>query len=94
MYVTDIHPCPEDDPILQELRRAREEILAEAGGDILVVMEEARRRQYLSGQDLWGIGPSGKLEMVFKGSGKPSGDYELGPRYARRKLPHSETKDG
>ncbi len=80
MYVTDIHPCPEDDPILQELRQIRERQLAAVGGDILRLMEEARRQQYLSGRDIWGIGPSGKLEVVFKGSGKPSPDYKYGPR--------------
>jgi hypothetical protein len=91
MYITDIHPCPEDDPILQELRQIREKILAEAGGDGRRVMEEVRRQQYLSGRDLWGIGPSGKLEVVFKGSGKPSPDYRFGPRL---NAPEGSDKNG
>jgi hypothetical protein len=91
MYVTDIHPCPEDDPILQELRHIREQLLAEAGGDVMRLMEEAMRQQYLSGKDLWGIGPSGKLEVVFKGSGKPSPGYKYGPRI---KPPEAGEKNG
>jgi hypothetical protein len=61
-----------NDPIMQELWSNREKLLAKYGGDGRLMMEDLQRRQYLSGRDLYGRSKvTGRIELVFKGTGKP-----------------------
>lgn len=41
---------PDEDPIVAEVRRAREEFAAEFGNDLHAIFEEMRRRQKLEPQ--------------------------------------------
>jgi hypothetical protein len=62
-----------EDPILEELWRIREEQSASYGHDIHRMMADSRRQQYLEGCDIWARSKiTGQMEVVFKGSGKPS----------------------
>ena len=61
----------DDDPILADLRRARAERAAALGNDPHRMFAALRRRQYLTGHDLYARDPkTGRLVVVFKGSGK------------------------
>lgn len=60
----------EENPILEELWRIKEERFAAYGYDIRRMMKALRRRQYLLGIDLYGRDASGEIVLVFKGSGK------------------------
>lgn len=60
----------EDDPVLAELRRVREEQSAAYGHNIERQIADSRRMQFLFGSDVVRRGPSGEFEVVFKGTGK------------------------
>lgn len=64
------HDDFEDDPVLAELRRIRDQHAAAYGYDIERQVADSRRMQFLFGSDLVGRGPTGELEVVFKGTGK------------------------
>jgi len=59
----------ENDPILEEIRRIREQQFAECGYDIRRLMERSMQRQYTCGHDIVARSKTtGQLEVVFKGS--------------------------
>jgi hypothetical protein len=61
----------DDDPIMAEVRRIKAARLAKYGNDIHRMIADDRRRQYLSGDDLYGLDrKTGRIVLVFKGSGK------------------------
>jgi hypothetical protein len=58
-------------PVMQELWRIRAERAAKFDYDIRRMMEDSQRRQYLSGRDLYARSKvTGRIELVFKGSGQ------------------------
>ena len=67
----------EDDPLSADLRRARAERAAALGNDPHRMFAALRRRQYLSGRDLYTQDPkTGCLVLVFKGSGKHAAELD------------------
>ena len=54
-----------NDPILDELRRHREQIAAKFGYDPRKLMQDARQRQFESGHDVVSL-VSGRKVVVFK----------------------------
>jgi hypothetical protein len=63
---------PPEDEVMQELRSIRKNMLAKYDGDGRRMMEDLQRRQYLSGRDLYGRSKvTGRIELVFKGTGQP-----------------------
>ncbi len=53
------------DPIIEEIRKVREEIAAEFDYDIRRIMEHSRRHQFTSGHDVVDH-TSGECRVVFK----------------------------
>ena len=68
--ITDELP---EDEVMQELRDIRKNMLAKYGGDGRRMMEDLQRRQYLRGRDLYARSKvTGRIELVFKGTGQPT----------------------
>jgi hypothetical protein len=66
----------EDDAILAELWRIREEPSAEYGHDIDRRMADTLRLTFLFGNDVVTRSKSGEFEVVFKGTGKIRIDFD------------------
>ncbi len=66
----------EEDPILAELWRIREQQSAEYGHDIERRMADTRRLTFLFGNDVVTRSKSGEFEVVFKGTGKIRIDFD------------------
>jgi hypothetical protein len=67
-------------PVMQELWRIRAERAAKFDYDIRRMMEDSQRRQYLSGRDLYARSKAtGRIELVFRGSGQPIDAAEDAP---------------
>lgn len=50
-------PAPWEDPIVEEVRRARNELFAEANNDLATLCERLRKEQELSGHPVVRRGP-------------------------------------
>jgi hypothetical protein len=56
----------EEDPIVAEVRRVRDEIAASHGYDLRRIFEDARRRQHLSGHPVVSFIPEDKVEPFYE----------------------------
>ena len=69
----------DDDPVMAELRRIRVEQLAAYGNDLNRMIADDRRRTFLQGNDVVARDKrTGRLVVIFKGSGKPSEELDRG----------------
>jgi hypothetical protein len=69
----------DDDPIMAELRRIRVQQLAAYGNDLSRMIADDRRRTFLQGNDVVARDKkTGRLVVIFKGSGKPSEELDRG----------------
>ena len=73
-YVID--PSEDDDPILAELWRVREEQSKKYGHDMERRMADTLRMTFLFGNDVVRRSPSGKLEVIFMGLGGIRTDFD------------------
>jgi hypothetical protein len=73
---TDVRTSSEDDPILAELWRIREEQFAAYGYDIERQMADTHRLTFLFGNDVVTRSKSGEFEVVFKGTGRIRIDFD------------------
>ncbi len=61
----------ETDTIIDEIHRTRERLAEKFGGDIKAILEDARRRQAVSGRPIWHGSVANKV-MHSSGGGKDS----------------------
>jgi hypothetical protein len=60
-----IQKKPSGDTVIEEIHRTRERIAEKFGGNIAAILEDARKRQAVSGRVVWqGPGKMGKEEPV------------------------------
>lgn len=70
------------DTIIDEIHRTRERLAEKFGGDIKAILEDARRRQAVSGRLTW-LGPSANKAMHPNGGGTVSESGKSSPPAAR-----------
>ena len=58
------------DSILDEIHRTRQQIAEKFGGDVVAILEDARKRQAASGRPEWRSPSSNKVPIQV--SGKPA----------------------
>jgi hypothetical protein len=63
---------PDDDPIVAEVRRAREEFAAEFNYDLRAICEEMQRRQAMTGRKYASLAPK-RVESAPAGPAKKAG---------------------
>jgi hypothetical protein len=56
------------DPILDEIHRTRREMSERFGGDFLAMLEDARRRQEVSGRPIWQPNHDKKIDELQRQS--------------------------
>ena len=55
------------DPILDEIHRTRQQIAEKFGGDVVAILEDARKRQAASGRPEWRGTSSNKDSIQVRG---------------------------
>lgn len=65
-----------DDPIVNEVRKARQEIAAKFNYDLDAILEDARKRQHLSGHKLVSFEHEKEREQMVKEPQPPYGSAD------------------